>query len=515
MDRTTVKKALNQAKATMDRRQGPVSKSQDAVPIADAMRAYWERGMLTFSIPAHNGGRGPAAEFTSWAGVEAARFDLPMSHGVDTRDRAWQVQSTAQELFAEAVGAKQVLFSTNGSSMSVHVALMTVAGPGETVVMARNGHKSTFAGLVLSGARPVYVDPYYDEDLEIALGPLPADVAAALDAHPEAKAVMIFTPSYYGTSADVQAIADVCHERDVALVTDDAWGLDYSISGHPELPEPALPQGADLAIGSVHKTLSGLSQTSVLSVGSDRIDPQRLSLCFELEESTSASSLLLSSIDGARRQFVRDGEQLLDRAVQTAHTIRAELARIVPELRVVAPSELARRPGVTAVDPTHILIETCAVGLTGYQADDWLRDERSIDVELVDHRRIMPLVTFAHGEDDADRLVAALRDLVDEHGAPDAGTDVKPLPSRRELRTEQRMLPREAFFAPAETVKPGDAVGRVSAELITPYPPGIPAVAPGEVFSEANVAYLEEIVANGGFVEGASDPSLRNLRVVA
>src|SRR3954466_85214 len=207
----SMKRAANRVKTAMRQRQSPVRNDQDATPIADAMRAFWERDMLSFSIPARGGGRGPAAEFTRWAGIDAARFDLPMSHGVDTRDRAWKVQSTAQELFAEAVGAKQTLFSTNGSSMNVHVALMTVAGPGETIVMARNGHKSSFAGLVLSGARPVYVDPYYDEELEIALGPLPADVAAALDAHPEAKAVMIFTPSYYGTSADIKAIADLCH----------------------------------------------------------------------------------------------------------------------------------------------------------------------------------------------------------------------------------------------------------------------------------------------------------------
>src|SRR3954469_17096192 len=172
MDSIPVKKAVNQLKATRERRKGPAEKSQDAAPIADAMQDFWDRGMLTFSIPAHNGGRGPMPEFARWAGLAAARLDLPMSHGADTRDRAWQVQSTAQQLFAEAVGAKQVLFSTNGSSMSVHVALMAVSGPGETVVMARNGHKSSFAGLVLSGAKPAYVDPYYDEELEIALGPL-------------------------------------------------------------------------------------------------------------------------------------------------------------------------------------------------------------------------------------------------------------------------------------------------------------------------------------------------------
>jgi len=217
-----------------------VRKDQDAVPMADAMRDYWDRGMLTFGIPAHNGGRGPAPEFTQWLGADVARCDLPMSHGMDTRDRAWGVLSTAQELFAEAVGAKQTLFSTNGSSMSVHVAMLTVAGGGRTLVLARNGHKSVFAGLVMSGARPVYLDPYYDDELEIALGPLAGDLAATLNEHPDASAAMLFTPSYYGTTADVRALADACHQHGLPLVTDDAWGLDYALSGHPDLPEGAL-----------------------------------------------------------------------------------------------------------------------------------------------------------------------------------------------------------------------------------------------------------------------------------
>jgi arginine decarboxylase len=171
---------------------------------------------------------------------------------------------------------------------------------------------------------------------------------------------------------------------------------------------------------------------------------------------------------------------------------------------------------VIGVDPTHVMIETASIGLSGYTADDWLRDERQVDVELVDHRRIMPLVTFAHGEEEVDRLVAALRDLVDERGTPGAdGTPVNPLPSRRELRTEQAMIPRDAFFARTELIKPGDAPGRVSAELVCPYPPGIPAIAPGEVYTEAIIDYLEENVANGGYVEGAADPTLSKLRVVA
>src|SRR3954464_14225624 len=184
----TLKKAINKVKASADERNGPVRKEQDAVPIAEAMQAYWDREMLTFAIPAHKGGRGPAPEFTRWAGMDAARFDLALSHGVDTRDRAWGGQSAAQELSAEAVGAKQALFSTNGSSLSVRVAIMAVAGPGETLVLARNGHKSAFAGLVLSGARPVYVDPVFDSELELTHPVEATSLKRALEAHPDARA---------------------------------------------------------------------------------------------------------------------------------------------------------------------------------------------------------------------------------------------------------------------------------------------------------------------------------------
>src|SRR4051795_7797540 len=242
MDRTQAQKVLTKVSAKLEQRNSPVRKDQDAVPIADAMRAYHERGMLSFGIPAHSGGRGPKPEFTQWLGDGAARFDLPMSHGVDTRDHVWAVQQTAQELFAEAVGAKETLFSTNGSSLSVRVALMAVAGPGETVIMARNPHKSSVAGLIMNGSLPVWIDPVYDDELEIAHVPTARTVTEALDAHPHAKAVVIFTPSYYGTAADVRAIAEACHARDVPLVTDDARGLDYARSGHPELPEGALAQ---------------------------------------------------------------------------------------------------------------------------------------------------------------------------------------------------------------------------------------------------------------------------------
>ena len=323
---------------------------------------------------------------------------------------------------------------------------------------------------------------------------------------------MVFTPSYYGTTADVRALAGACHGRDIPLVTDDAWGLDHTITDHTDMPASALSEGADLVIGSVHKTLTGMSQTSVLSVGSDRIDSDRLKLSFELEESTSMSAVLLSSIDGARAQFVRDGRELLDRAVSSARLMHERIAAEVPELEVVGTDRLAALPGVAGVDPTHVLIDTASIGLSGYKAEDWLRGQRQIDVELADHRRIMPLVSFAHGEEEVDRFVRGLRDLVDAH--PDAD-DVPHVPRVPRFRAEQAMTPREAFFAKTDDVKPSEAAGRVSAEWITPYPPGIPAIAPGEVYTDTAVDYLEEVVVAGGYLEGATDQSLGKMRVVA
>jgi arginine/lysine/ornithine decarboxylase len=357
---------------------------------------------------------------------------------------------------------------------------------------------------------PVYVRPEYDRELELTHGITPAALREALDAHPEAKATMIFTPTYYGVNCDVGALADVCHERGIPLVSDDAWGLDFSFS--ESLPASAISRGADLAIGSVHKTLSALSQTSVLSVQGDLIDTERLQRCFELEESTSVSSLLVSSIDGARAQFVRDGEALIGHALAMADRLR-ERIEAIDGIAVVPPERLTGGPEATEADPSHVIIELDGIGISGYEADDWLRDEHSIDVELADHRRLMALVTFAHDEADVDRLAAALEQLAAEHRGK--GAEMERVAEPATLVTEQAMRPRDAFFAPSDMVPPRDAAGRINADIVTPYPPGIPVLAPGEVITEAIVEHLEHVVALGGFVEGATDQALDRLRVVA
>ncbi len=506
----------NRQKAEEEAGRAPVRSTSDAAPIGEAIEAFHARDPLVFALPAHLSGRGAVVpDAARWTGIEAFRADVGMDKGVDTRHQHRQVEPTAMQLFAEAVGADLTLFSTGGTSQNVRIALMAALRPGETVVMARNGHKSAFAGLVLSGARPVYVDPVYDPHHQLAHGVDPAELGRVLDAHPEARAVLVFTPTYYGVSADVAGLADAAHAHGVPLLTDDAWGLDHCFSSR--LPPGALESGADLAMGSVHKTLTGLGQTSVLGVKGDRIDVARLQLVVELEQSTSASSLLLASIDAARRQFQRDGERLLGRSIDLAHRLRDAVDRL-PGLDLLRDTVVGG-PGVAALDPRHVTVDVVRLGLTGFAAADWLRRHHRVELELADHRRLMALVSFAHTDSDVDHLVAALTALVDAHAAPDGtGPDrghVPDVPHPAELRLETAMLPREAFLGRTEMVPWQRAAGRVSAEMICPYPPGIPVAAPGERLSGEVVDYLQQLAAAGAMVEGATDGSLASFRVVA
>jgi arginine decarboxylase len=501
----------NMEKTEHEAQRGPARDSPDAVPVGDAIVAFHERGDLAFAIPAHRSGTGALTpDAVRWTGQQAFRADVGMNNGVDNRHQSWQVEPTAMQLFAQAVGAEETLFSTNGSTENVHVAIMTAIKPGETIVLARNGHKSVFAGLVLAGAWPVYVDPVYDATLQIAHGVDPAELGRVLDEHPQARAAMIFSPSYYGVSADVKALAEVAHAHDLPLLTDDAWGLDYGFCSR--LPPSALASGADLAIGSVHKTLSGLSQTSVVSVQGERIDRDRLHVVFELEQSTSASSLLISSIDAARRQFQRDGEWLLGDAIDRAELLRGAIEEI-PGLELMDETNILG-PGAVALDPTHVTFDVIGLGLTGYSAADWLQQHCGIHVELSDHRRLMALITYADTDENIDRLIDGLRDLAEHHQDADHG-EIPDVPYPADLRTETVMLPRDAFLGSTEMVPWRNAVGRISAEMICPYPPGIPVIAPGELLTAEIIDYLEQVAAAGAMVEGAVDESLAHLRVVS
>ena len=279
---------------------------QSKAPIIEAIKRYHKAGIIPFTTPGHKMGKGVLEEDREF--LEHAFYnDIPMQNGADDRRESEGVQQEAEKLMAKAVGADQTYFSTNGSSLSAHVAILTIANAGDKILMSRNAHKSGIAALVMAEVTPIFLEPVIDEKLDIEHGISPRHLEQMLTAHPDVKGVFIVSPTYYGVTSDVKSLAKICHDHNVPLIVDEAWGPHFPF--HGELPKSALSCGADMSFGSIHKTMNGLSQTSVVNVRGKLIDKEKFTLCFDLFESTSPSSAMLATIDAARRQMALHGRE--------------------------------------------------------------------------------------------------------------------------------------------------------------------------------------------------------------
>jgi arginine decarboxylase len=470
---------------------------QEKTPVLEAIDQYRRQGDYTFALPGHRLGLGIDDRTAAVLSRGAFEADVIM---------AKQSVSEAEELLAAAVGARKAVFTTCGSSISIHTAMLTVTGPGRKILVDRNVHKSVVASLILAGADPVWLRPRWDHERQIA-HPAPAgDVEEALDRHPDVGAVLMITPTEYGTGADVRGIARMCHARGIPLVVDEAWGAHFPF--HPGLPTAAIQAGADLVVQSLHKADGGLCQASVILLGGDLVDPVDLRLRLDLITTTSPSALLYGSIDGFRHRMVAEGHQLLDGALQRAGELRARLAKI-PGLAVMDESIIGH-DGVAEWDPMKLSVDVSELGITGYQAKDWLQAERHLTAQLGDSRRVIFSLTYSDELTALDRLADAVEALAAHPPADDSAPTR--IPELEKLNLEQAMNPREAYFATTEQV--GDPVGRISAEMISPYPPGVPAILPGERFNQSVVDYLRAGLAAGMTLPDASDPTLETFRVV-
>ena len=407
--------------------------------------------------------------------------------------------------------AEHTFFSTCGSSLSVKAAMMAAAGPGEKLLVGRDVHKSVVSGLILAGIHPVWVDPQWDADRHLAHPPTPQTYRTTLDEHPDACGVLVTSPTPYGTCADIAEIAVVCHARGLPLIVDEAWGAHLPF--HPDLPTWAMDAGADVCVTSVHKMGSGLEQGSVFHLQGDRIAAQTLKTRADLLATTSPSVLLYAALDGWRRQMVEQGRELLTQALALATGLRAGLERI-EGVHVNDRTDFCGPGRAFDMDPLQVFIDLSDLQVTGYDAADWLREHHQINLHVSDHRRISAQLTYADDENTAGRLLAAVQDLAanTERLRPAPKIDI---PDPAQLRIEQAMTPREAYFAPLEHVPWRKAAGRVAAETITPYPPGIPAVLPGQRLNNAVLRYLRQGVAAGMVIPDAADPNVVTVAVVA
>ena len=429
-------------------------------PFADAYDAFLAGRAESFSLPGHH--RRLADPLLA--------LDAAYVPEVEDAARSTGVLQRAEALAAEAWGADLCRFSVAGSTMANQALLLGTVGPGERIAVARTAHASSFNGLVLTGAEPVWLaDPVRDVERALRDG---------------VRAVLLVEPSYAGMLGDVPAIAERTRAAGVPLLVDQAWGAHFGFA--PELPPNALQQGADAMVTSVHKSLTAFSQGALLLARGERVDLVRLEAAFEALHTTSPSAAILASIDRAR-------------ALATAEPGRfARTAALVARARA-ALADVA----VAASDPLKLVLDLAAAGADGFAVE---RDLRPRVVEFADRDTLIPIVTVADDERAVDGLVAALRESIDRHrGAPRT-------PTAWRFEPRIAMTPREAFFAAAETVS--DPVGRVAAEAVAPYPPGVPVIAPGEVVTEELLAALREEAARGTRIAFAADPTLATLRVV-
>ncbi|WP_432947332.1 aminotransferase class I/II-fold pyridoxal phosphate-dependent enzyme [Kribbella sp. CA-253562] len=481
---------------------------QSVAPVLEALRDYHQRNYSNYSPPGHKQGKGADDLVRQVLGADVFRSDVLATGGLDDRKSRQRVLPRAQELMADAVGADHAFFSTCGSSLSVKSAMMAVVAPGEKLLIGRDAHKSVVSGLVLAGIEPVWVRPRWDTELHLAHPPNPEAFDQAFRDHPEAVGALVTSPSPYGTCSDLESIAQICHRHGKPLIVDEAWGAHLPF--HEDLPTWAMDAGADVCVVSIHKAGAGFEQGSVFHLQGDLVDPVRLQESEDLLSTTSPNVLLYAAMDGWRRQMALNGHELLGNALKLVRGTRGAIDGL-PGLRVFEDRLIAEEASHD-LDRLQIMIDVLDAGISGYQAADWLREQKAINVGLSDHRRILAQFTFADDQDDADRLVSALAELT-RTSLPQQRSVVLPDPSDLEL--EQAMLPREAFFARQETVAVQDAIDRIATEQITPYPPGIPAIVPGERISAGVVDYLRSGVAATMVLPDAADPEFKTVRVVA
>ncbi|MGL5062533.1 MAG: aminotransferase class I/II-fold pyridoxal phosphate-dependent enzyme, partial [Microcoleus sp.] len=426
-------------------------------PLLDALQNCANRSNSPFYAPGHKRGRGIPQSLVELWGAQVFRSDLPELPELDNLFNPEAAIAQAQQLAAAAFGADRTWFLANGSTCGIIAAILAVCHPGDKIILPRNIHQSAISGLILSGAIPIWIEPEYDRDWDIAHCITPESVAAALQQHPDAKAVMVVYPTYHGACGNLRAIAQITHQYNIPLLTDEAHGAHFNF--HPELPATALSSGADLTVQSIHKTLSAMTQASMLHVQGDRIDIHRLNQALQLVQSTSPSYLLLASLDAARQQIALQGKQLIDRTLMLAETGRSGLSKI-PGLSVLEPLNI---PGFADLDRTRLTVKVSGLGITGFAADEILHDRFGVTAELPLPQHLTFIISLGNTELDIQNLLQAFTILgsnkqQETRAKKQHFSHLPPSPPSPLSTSSPPLSPREAFFSPTETVAADKAV---------------------------------------------------------
>jgi len=489
-----------------------IDEEQFKTPLFDAMVALAESRKVSFHTPGHKSGKGISTRFRKFVGPNIFSIDLTTLDEVDSLQKPRGVIKDSQELAARAYGADRSFFLLNGTTGGNHAMMLASCHPNDQVLIARNAHKSVLAGLIFSGARPVFFSPAVDKDLKLTLNVSAADTRAAIEANPAAKALILTTPNYYGITADLEEIIPYAHKKGLMVLVDEAHGPHLSF--HPRLPTSAMQAGADLSVQSTHKIIGGMTQASMLHAKGDRIDMAALTNAIRFIQSTSPSYILMASLDLARMQMATEGEKLLEKTIQLAEDARNRINRI-PGLFCFGHDTIKKQlPSEKGdFDVTKLTISVRDLGLSGYQASRILNSDYHIQVEMADPLNILVIVSIGDRRDDLNRLVEALQKMSKKyHGTrpPERLSAEVGLPP---FGKPTGITPREAYFKQHEPVRLEEASGAVCTEIVTVYPPGIPVLIPGEIITAEVIDYIQQMDKLGATIDGL-DPAGYSLSII-
>lgn len=480
-----------------------IKNSQKRAPIYEALEQLKKRRIVPFDVPGHKRGRGNP-ELTSFLGEQCVAVDVNSMKLLDNLCHPVSVIKEAEKLAAEAFGAANAFFMVNGTTSAVQAMILASCKNGDKIILPRNVHRSAINALVLCGAEPVYVNPGVDNQLGISLGMPIYEVEKAIRENPDAKAILINNPTYFGICSNLKKIVQLAHEHQMLALVDEAHGTHLYF--HHELPVSAMEAGADMASVSMHKSGGSLTQSSLLLLGQG-INAGYVRQIVNLTQTTSASYLLLSSLDISRRNLALNGENIFSEVVHLSEYVRSEINQIGDYYAF--SKEIINGDSVYDFDVTKLSVHTLDIGLAGIEVYDILRDEYDIQIEFGDIGNILAYVSVGDRKRDVERLISALSEIRRRYRRNRAG-----IMSQEYFNPKVVTTPQKAFYSEKESLPLKETVGRVCGEFIMCYPPGIPILAPGERITKEIIEYIEYAKAKGSSITGPEDINIERLNVL-
>ena len=476
---------------------------QNQAPIYEALVKLRKKRIVPFDVPGHKRGRGNP-ELVELLGEKCVGIDVNSMKPLDNLGHPISIIRDAEELAADAFGASHAFLMIGGTTSSVQTMILSTCKAGDKIILPRNVHKSAINALVLCGAIPIYIEMSVDPKIGIALGLENDRVAQSIKDHPDAKAILINNPTYYGICSDLKGLTEMAHEAGMMVLVDEAHGAHLHFTD--KLPISAMDAGADMAAVSMHKSGGSLTQSSLLLIG-EQMNPEYVRQIINLTQSTSASYLLMASLDISRRNLALRGKESFEKVIELSEYARREINAIGGYYAY--SKELIDGVSVCDFDVTKLSVYTQGIGLTGIEVYDLLRDEYDIQIEFGDIGNILAYISIGDRIQDIERLVGALADIKRLYSR-----DGKDLIAGEYIQPKLVLSPQEAFYSERKSLTLDESVGQVCGEFVMCYPPGIPILAPGERITREIVDYIQFAKERGCSLQGTEDPEVNHINVI-